>query len=66
MSGIGKAMTDEKTNPAKISPANAAGAGRKVEEVDFTAYVRRKQSRKYMEEIDIGDYLKKKKADDAL
>jgi hypothetical protein len=63
-------MSGQKTTmPAKKSRAaldraphvKLPGTVRRVEEVDFHDYVRNRNHTKYIEEIDIGAHLKKKK-----
>jgi hypothetical protein len=55
------AMAVKKSRAENISPAKTPGSSRKVEEVDFFDYLRTKKGRRYIEEIGVGEYLKKKR-----
>jgi hypothetical protein len=54
-------MPVKKSRAENISPAKMQGGSRKVEEIDFLEYLRTKKDRRYIEEIGVGDYLKKKR-----
>ena len=53
-------MPVKKSRAENVAPAKTPGSSRKVEEIDFFEYLRNKKDRRYIEEIGVGDYLKKK------
>jgi hypothetical protein len=55
------AMAVKKSRAENIAPAKMPGSTRKVEEVDFFDYLRTKKDRRYIEEIGVAEYLKKKR-----
>ena len=54
-------MPVKKQEAQNIPPAKAPGSSRKIEEIDFFDYLRNKKDRRYIEEIGVGEYLKKQK-----
>jgi hypothetical protein len=60
MSGQKTTMPAKKSSAEKVPRAKLPGTVRRVEEVDFHEYISNRRHTKYIEEIDIGDYLKKK------
>ena len=53
-------MPVKKSRAQNVSPAKMPGSSRKIEEIDFFDYLRNKKDRRYIEEIGVGEYLKKK------
>lgn len=51
-------MAEKKSRPQKTPPARLQGAARRVEEVDFQEYMKKKSIHRHLEEIDMDDYLK--------
>ena len=58
-------MPVKKSRAQNVSPAKAPGSSRKIEEIDFFDYLRNKKDRRYIEEIGVGEYLKKQRPPDA-
>ena len=54
-------MPVKKSRAQNVSPAKMLGSSRKIEEIDFFDYLRNKKDRRYIEEIGVGEYLKKKR-----
>jgi hypothetical protein len=54
-------MAVKKSGAEKISPEKIPEGSRKIEEVDFFDYLCTKKDRRYMEEIGVADFLKKKR-----
>lgn len=63
MNGQETTMPVKKSRAAadRVPHAKLPGTVRRVEEVDFHDFVRNRNHTKYIEEIDIGEHLKKKK-----
>jgi hypothetical protein len=53
-------MPVQKSRAEEISPAKTPEGSRKIEEIDFFDFLSTKKDRRYMEEIGVADYLKKK------
>jgi hypothetical protein len=53
-------MPVKKSRAENVAPAKTPESSRKVEEIDFFEYLRNKKDRRYIEEVGVGDYLKKK------
>ena len=54
-------MPVKKSRAQNVSPAKMPGSSRKIEEIDFFDYLRNKKDRRYIEELGVGEYLKKKR-----
>jgi hypothetical protein len=59
------AMAAKKPRSEKASPEKTQSGSRKVEEINFYEYLKNKPERRYIEELGVGDYLKKKRQPDA-
>ncbi len=54
-------MAEKKSRSGKTQPAKLGAGARRVEEVDFSEYMKKKSAHRHLEEIDVDRYLKKRR-----
>jgi hypothetical protein len=59
------AMAAKKPRSEKLSPVKTPLGSRKVEEINFFEYLKNKPERRYIEEVGVAAYLRKKRQPDA-